>query len=34
MTLKNVKYFLIYENNEPIKIEDVSLDIKIAEIIL
>ncbi|RUO86012.1 hypothetical protein [Spiroplasma endosymbiont of Megaselia nigra] len=34
MTLKNVKYVLIDENNEPIKNEDGSLDIKTAEIIL
>ncbi|KAF0850040.1 MAG: hypothetical protein EIB84_06285 [Spiroplasma poulsonii] len=34
MALKNVKYVLINENNEHIKNEDGSLDIKIAEIIL
>ncbi len=34
MALKNVKYVFIDENNEHIKIEDVSLDIKTAEIIL
>ncbi len=34
MALKNVKYVIIDENNEPIKNEDVSLDIKTAEIIL
>lgn len=34
MALKNVKYVLINENNEPIKNEDSSLDIKTAEIIL
>ncbi len=34
MAVKNVKYVLIDENNEPIKNEDVSLDIKNAEIIL
>ncbi|WP_338989266.1 hypothetical protein [Spiroplasma endosymbiont of Seladonia tumulorum] len=34
MALKNVKYVLINENNEPIKNEDGSLDIKTAEIIL
>ncbi|ALA97417.1 hypothetical protein SKUN_00516 [Spiroplasma kunkelii CR2-3x] len=34
MALKNVKYFLINEDNEPIKNEDGSLDIKTAEIIL
>ncbi|KAF0850782.1 MAG: hypothetical protein EIB84_03170 [Spiroplasma poulsonii] len=34
MELKNVKYVLINENNEPIKNEDGSLDIKTAEIIL
>jgi len=34
MTLKNVKYVLIDENNEPIKNEDSSFDIKNAEIIL
>ncbi|KAF0850901.1 hypothetical protein D6D54_01380 [Spiroplasma poulsonii] len=34
MGLKNVKYVLINENNEPIKNEDGSLDIKTAEIIL
>ncbi len=34
MTLKNVKYVIINENNEPIKNEDGSLDIKIDEIIL
>ncbi|WP_338992876.1 hypothetical protein [Spiroplasma endosymbiont of Seladonia tumulorum] len=34
MALKNVKYVLIDENNEPIKNEDGSLDIKTAEIIL
>ncbi|WP_374696289.1 hypothetical protein [Spiroplasma endosymbiont of Polydrusus formosus] len=32
--IKNVKYVLINENNEPIKNEDGSFDIKIAEIIL
>ncbi|WP_348737047.1 hypothetical protein [Spiroplasma endosymbiont of Ammophila pubescens] len=30
MALKNVKYVLINENNEPIKNEDSSLDIKTA----
>lgn len=34
MALKNAKYVLIDENNEPIKSEDGSLDIKTAEIIL
>ncbi len=34
MALKNVKYVLIDENNEPIKIENGSFDIKTAEIIL
>ncbi len=34
MALKNVKYVLIDENNEPIKNEYDSLDIKTAEIIL
>ncbi|WP_374696960.1 hypothetical protein [Spiroplasma endosymbiont of Polydrusus formosus] len=34
MVLKNVKYVLINENNEPLKNEDNSLDIKTAEIIL
>ncbi|UZQ29061.1 MAG: hypothetical protein OHM56_07440 [Spiroplasma phoeniceum] len=34
MALKNVKYVLINKNNEPIKSEDGSLDIKTAEIIL
>ncbi|WP_338989538.1 hypothetical protein [Spiroplasma endosymbiont of Seladonia tumulorum] len=34
MALKNVKYVLINENNEPTKNEDGSLDIKTAEIIL
>ncbi|UZQ30486.1 MAG: hypothetical protein OHM56_02850 [Spiroplasma phoeniceum] len=34
MTLKNVKYVLIDENNEPIKNEDGILDIKTAKIIL
>ncbi len=34
MALKNVKYVLIYENNEPIKNEDGGLNIKTAEIIL
>ncbi|WP_338991784.1 hypothetical protein [Spiroplasma endosymbiont of Seladonia tumulorum] len=34
MALKNVKYVLIDENNEPTKNEDGSLDIKTAEIIL
>ncbi|MFJ1522135.1 hypothetical protein [Spiroplasma sp. ald] len=34
MALKNVKYVLIDENNEPIKNEDGNLDIKTAEIIL
>ncbi|AXF95361.1 hypothetical protein [Spiroplasma phoeniceum] len=34
MALKNVKYILINEENEPIKNEDGSLDIKTAEIIL
>ncbi|AXF95178.1 hypothetical protein [Spiroplasma phoeniceum] len=34
MALKNVKYVLINEENEPIKNEDGSLDIKTAEIIL
>ncbi|AXF95647.1 hypothetical protein [Spiroplasma phoeniceum] len=34
MALKNVKYVLINEDNEPIKNEDGSLDIKTAEIIL
>ncbi|UZQ30154.1 MAG: hypothetical protein OHM56_00985 [Spiroplasma phoeniceum] len=34
MAVKNVKYVLIDENNEPIKNEDGSLDIKTAEIIL
>ncbi|RUO86138.1 hypothetical protein [Spiroplasma endosymbiont of Megaselia nigra] len=34
MALKNVKYVLINENNELIKNEDVSLDIKTAEVIL
>ncbi|RUO85906.1 hypothetical protein [Spiroplasma endosymbiont of Megaselia nigra] len=34
MALKNVKYVLINENNELIKNEDGSFDIKIAEIIL
>jgi hypothetical protein len=34
MALKNVKYVLINENNESIKNEDGSLDIKTAEIIL
>lgn len=34
MPLKNVKYVLIDENNEPIKNEDGGLDIKTAEIIL
>ncbi|WP_338992520.1 hypothetical protein [Spiroplasma endosymbiont of Seladonia tumulorum] len=32
MALKNVKYVLINENNEPIKNEDGSLDIKTAEV--
>ncbi|QIA67441.1 hypothetical protein [Spiroplasma citri] len=34
MALKNVKYVLINEENEPIINEDGSLDIKTAEIIL
>ncbi|WP_338990847.1 hypothetical protein [Spiroplasma endosymbiont of Seladonia tumulorum] len=34
MALKNVKFVLIDKNNEPIKNEDGSLDIKTAEIIL
>ncbi len=34
MALKNVKYVLIDENNEPIKNEDGSLEIKTTEIIL
>ncbi len=34
MALKNVKYVLINEDNDPIKNEDDSLDIKTAEIIL
>lgn len=34
MALKNVKYVLIDENNEPIKNESGSFDIKTAEIIL
>jgi dTDP-4-amino-4,6-dideoxygalactose transaminase len=34
MALKNVKYVLIDENNEPIKNENGSLDIKTAEVIL
>lgn len=34
MAVKNVKYVLIGEDNEPIKNEDGSLDIKTAEIIL
>jgi hypothetical protein len=34
MTLKNVKYVLIGENDEHIKNEDGSLDIKTAEVIL
>ncbi|WP_374697013.1 hypothetical protein [Spiroplasma endosymbiont of Polydrusus formosus] len=34
MALKNVKYVLINENNEPTKNEDGSFDIKNAEIIL
>lgn len=34
MAVKNIKYVLIDENNEPIKNEDGSLDIKTAEIIL
>ncbi|WP_338991878.1 hypothetical protein [Spiroplasma endosymbiont of Seladonia tumulorum] len=34
MALKNVKFVLIDKNNEPIKNEDDSLDIKTAEIIL
>ncbi len=34
MALKNVKYVLIDENNEPIKNEYDSLDIKTAEVIL
>ncbi len=34
MALKNVKYVLIDENNEPIKNEDGGLNIKTAEIIL
>ncbi len=34
MALKNVKYVLFNENNEHIKNEDGSLDIKTAEIIL
>ncbi len=34
MTLKNVKYVLIDENNDPIKNEDGSLNIKTSEIIL
>ncbi len=34
MALKNVKYVLIDENNEPIKNEDGNLDIKTDEIIL
>ncbi|ALA97682.1 hypothetical protein SKUN_00792 [Spiroplasma kunkelii CR2-3x] len=34
MALKNVKYVLINEDNEPIKNENGSLDIKTAEIIL
>ncbi len=34
MALKNVKYVLINENNEPIKNEDGGLNIKTAEIIL
>ncbi|WP_425378911.1 hypothetical protein [Spiroplasma endosymbiont of Polydrusus pterygomalis] len=34
MALKNVKYVLINENNEPIKNENDSFDIKTAEIIL
>ncbi len=32
MTLKNVNYVIINENNETIKNEDGSLDIKTAEI--
>ncbi|WP_338954440.1 hypothetical protein [Spiroplasma endosymbiont of Polydrusus cervinus] len=34
MALKNVKYVLINENNEPIKNEDNSFDIKTPEVIL
>lgn len=34
MALKNVKYVLINENNEPIKSENGSFEIKTAEIIL
>lgn len=34
MAVKNIKYVLTDENNEPIKNEDGSLDIKTAEIIL
>lgn len=34
MALKNVKYVLIDENNEPIKNEDGGFDIKTAEVIL
>ncbi len=34
MALKNVKFVLIDENNESIKNEDSSLNIKTAEIIL
>ncbi len=34
MSLKNVRYVLIDENNEPIKNEDGGLNIKTAEIIL
>ncbi len=34
MALKNVRYVLIDENNEPIKNEDGGLNIKTAEIIL
>ena len=34
MALKNVKYVLIDENNEPIKNENDSFDIKTAEVIL
>ncbi len=34
MALKNVKYVLIDENNEPIKNEGGNLDIKTTEIIL
>ncbi len=33
MALKNVKYVLINENNEPIKNEDGSLDIQNAEFV-